>query len=304
MPGLLPGGAGIAYLGGTLAFGLFWANVLAYLVGYMVYAVRWRRTRSLTIVEYLSERYDKNVHQFISWSNLPIALLQGGIGLFSLSIFIASATNLRIHWIIIISGLVILVYTMFGGFWAVCMTDTIQFLILMPLALIVLVVSVIYVGGPGALIDKLPTGFWLPYNEAAHFSKIYILVNFIAMIFMFNSGGAAQRYFSSRDENEAKKIALITIFFCFVGPIIWLVPPMVARVVFPDIAQTASQMGSLGLNSPREASYVFMCLKLLPHGLIGLFVAGMFSATMSSLSTSYNMIAGVVTKGYHRNSFY
>ena len=39
-----------------------------------------------------------------------------------------------------------------------------------------------------------------------------------------------------------------------------------------------------------------MCLKLLPHGLIGLFVAGMFSATMSSLSTSYNMIAGILTK--------
>lgn len=73
------GGAGIAYLGGTLAFGLYWANAIAYLVGYSIYAVRWRRTRSLTIVEYLSERYDKNVHQFISWANLPIALLQGAI---------------------------------------------------------------------------------------------------------------------------------------------------------------------------------------------------------------------------------
>ena len=290
------GGAGVAYLGGTLAFGLYWANAIAYLVGYLVYAVRWRRTRSLTIVEYLSERYDKNVHQFISWANLPIALLQGAIWLFSLSIFFASAAHVNIYWIIILSGAVILLYTMFGGFWAVCMTDTIQFLILMPLALIIFIVSIIYVGGPAALLNKLPTGYWFPYNEAANFTKLYIVINVIAMIYMFNSGGAAQRYFSARDENEAKKIALLAIFLCIIGPVIWIIPPMVSRVVFPDIAKTIQQAGSLGLNSPREASYILISLKLLPHGLIGLLVAGIFAATMSSLSTAYNMFSGVITK--------
>ncbi|NIA31776.1 MAG: hypothetical protein GWP06_17935 [Actinobacteria bacterium] len=216
--------------------------------------------------------------------------------MFSLSIFFASAAHVSIYWIIILSGMVILLYTMFGGFWAVCMTDTIQFLILMPLALIIFVVSVAYVGGPGALLAKLPSGYWLPYNEAANFSKLYIVINIIAMIYMFNSGGAAQRYFSARDEKEAKKIALLTIFLCIIGPIIWIVPPMVGRVVFPDIAKTVQQAGSLGLHSPREASYVFISLKLLPHGLIGLLVAGIFAATMSSLSTMYNMLSGIITK--------
>lgn len=50
------------------------------------------------------------------------------------------------------------------------------------------------------------------------------------------------------------------------------------------------------MNSPREASYVFISMKMLPHGLIALLVAGIFAATMSSLSTMYNMFAGVISK--------
>ncbi|HLA41647.1 MAG TPA: hypothetical protein VJ417_16710, partial [Candidatus Glassbacteria bacterium] len=52
---------------------------------------------------------------------------------------------------------------------------------------------------------------------------------------------------------------------------------------------------TLGLAAPEEASYVAFCLHILPHGAIGVLLAAMMAATMSSLSSTFNAYAGVIT---------
>ncbi len=288
------GGAGKTYESGISIFSMFWGAVLGYALGYLVFAKRWRRTRSLTILEYLSERYDSRVHQFISWANTPVTIFQCAIWLYALSIFLSAATHIPVTTVIIGCGVVILFYTMIGGLWGVCITDSLQFFILLPIALLVMALSLVAVGGVGELVRQAPPNYWMPFNEAADITKLFVVMQFINGFFMFNSGGGAQRYFSSRDEHEAGKIAMLAGVLAFIGPIIWLTPPMVARVLYPNLGQEAA--ASLGLNVPSEASYVFISLKLLPHGLQGVLISGILAATMSSVSTFYNMYSAVITK--------
>lgn len=288
------GGAGKTYESGISIFSMYWGAVLGLGFGYFIFAKRWRRTRSLTILEYLSERYDSRVHQFISWANTPVTIFQCAIWLYALSIFLSAATHIPVNQVIIGCGLIILVYTMLGGLWGVCVTDSLQFFILFPIALLVMVLSLHAVGGLGSLIENAPPNYWMPFNEAADITKLFVVFQFINGFFMFNSGGGAQRYFSAPDERQAARIAGFAAVLCFIGPFIWLTPSMACRVLFPEIGEGVAQ--SFGLARPSEASYVLISLSVLPHGLQGVLIAGILAATMSSVSTFFNMYSAVITK--------
>lgn len=288
------GGAGKTYESGISIFSMYWGAVLGLGFGYFVFAKRWRRTRSMTILEYLSERFDFNVHQFISWANTPITIFQCAIWLYALSIFLSAATQIPVPWVILGCGISILAYTMIGGLWGVCITDSLQFFILLPIALLVAVLSFNMAGGVGAVVANAPPNYWMPFNEAADITKMFVIFQFINGFFMFNSGGGAQRYFSAIDEREASKIAGLSAILCLIGPFVWLTPAMACRVLFPDLGQGVAD--AYGLAKPSEAAYVFISMKVLPQGLQGVLIAGILAATMSSLSTFYNMYSAVITK--------
>jgi hypothetical protein len=80
-----------------------------------------------------------------------------------------------------------------------------------------------------------------------------------------------------------------------VGAFIWFVPPLAMRVLYPDLRTVWP-----GLANPHEASYAVAALTLLPNGLVGIMLAAMFSATMSSLSGLFNMHAAVVSKDIYQ----
>jgi Na+/proline symporter len=67
------------------------------------------------------------------------------------------------------------------------------------------------------------------------------------------------------------------------------------RVLYPDLHAVWP-----GLANPHEASYAVASLTLLPNGLVGIMLAAMFSATMSSLSGLFNVHAAVVSKDIYQ----
>jgi len=65
----------------------------------------------------------------------------------------------------------------------------------------------------------------------------------------FNSINAAPRYFSAKDGKEARKSALLASMLMLLGSAIWFIPPITARLLFPE------QVMDFGLSKPAEASY-------------------------------------------------
>ena len=61
------GAAGVAYSHGIAAVGLYIGNAASFLLGYFVFAQRWRRSRVTTVMEYLSDRFNPVTHQTFSW---------------------------------------------------------------------------------------------------------------------------------------------------------------------------------------------------------------------------------------------
>jgi len=288
------GAAGVAYSHGIVAVGLYIGNAASFLLGYFVFATRWRRSRVTTVMEYLSDRFNPVTHQTFSWVTIFFQLFTSASTLYGLSLFISTACGLPVTWTIIGAGSLIVFYCVIGGLWAVVVTDFLQASILMPFCLVLVITSLAKVGGVAGLVHSLS-----PEMKTLHFSGefgwVYLFSWTIMVSFGYNTSAMAQRYFSVDDERSARKVALLCCCLFFAGAFLWFLPPMAMRVVYPDLHTIWPSLAN-----PSEASYAVASLTLLPHGLIGVMLAAMFSATMANLSAQFNLKSAILSKDVYQ----
>jgi solute:Na+ symporter, SSS family len=289
------GAAGVAYRSGVAAIGLYIGNALSFLLGYFIFAKRWRRTRITTVMEYLSGRFNPATHQVFSWTMIVFQLFTSASTLFGLSLFVSSACGFPVTWTILGAGALIVFYCVLGGLWAVVVTDFLQASILMPFCMVLVVLSLARVGGVSGLVHSLPPEM-KTLHVSGEFGWLYIAAWTIMVAFGYNTSAMAQRYFSVDDERSARKIALLCCGLFFAGAFLWFIPPMAMRVVYPELPP-------MGLPNASEAAYAVASLTLLPHGLIGVMLAAMFSATMANLSAQFNVKSAILTKDVYQSLF-
>jgi len=291
------GAAGVAYKAGVAAIGLYIGNALSFLLGYFIFAARWRRSRITTVMEYLSGRYNPATHQTFSWSAVFFQLFTSASTLYGLSLFLSSACGVPVTWTIAGSGALIVFYCVIGGLWAVVLTDFLQASILMPFCLVLVMSSLARVGGVTGLLHSLPPQM-THIRATGEFGWIYLASWTIMVSFGYNTNAMAQRYFSVEDERAARKVAVLCSTLFFVGAFLWFIPPMAMRVIYPDLHSIWPSLAN-----PSEAAYAVASLTLLPHGLIGIMLAAMFSSTMANVSAAFNVSAGILTKDIYNGLF-
>lgn len=291
------GGAGYAYRNGIAAIALFLGNSLCFLLGYYVFATRWRRSRITTVMEYLSARFNQATHQTFSWATIIFQLFTSASVLYGLSFFVSTACQLPVRTTILVTGGIILFYCVVGGLWAVVLTDFLQCAIVLPFCVVLVGTSIMRVGGIHSLLTNLPAPMkTIPlHGEAGWF---YILSWTVMVTFGYNTSSMAQRYFSVENEKAAQKVALLCSMLFFVGSFLWFLPPMAMRILYPDLHALWPTLAN-----PSEAAYVVATLTFLPHGLIGIMLAAMFSSTMANLSANFNVKSGILTKDIYQRLF-
>src|SRR5690606_21342545 len=126
--------------------------------------------------------------------------------------------------------------------------------------------------------------------EESKFSLTWIIAVFFISIQGQIGLNVAGRYLSVKDGREARWASLFALALMLFGMIIWFVPPMVARFLYE------SDVLSLGMENPSDGAYALIALKLLPNGMMGVMIAAMFAATMSSMDTGLNDLAGKIVR--------
>jgi Na+/proline symporter len=209
-------------------------------------------------------------------------------------------------------SVVVLVYTGFSGLWGVVVTDFFQFFLALIGALLVAVfaVSSPRVGGLRNLIDgaQAATEFdvltfvpltlgeanWLGVGWSA-FAGISA-TTFMAYLFLQwwtfrrSDGGGEfiQRLAASRSEEDAVKASwLFNLMHYVVRTWPWVLVALAALVVYPDLAD-------------RELGDPMLMVDFLPRGLLGLVVASLFAAFMSTVSTNINWGASYIVNDLYR----
>jgi Na+/proline symporter len=283
--------AAVAYNYG-LAMYVWWALTIGIGVGIgaFVWAARWNRMRSklgvVSPLEYLARRYNLPTQQVLAYSGALLKVVDIAAKWVAISVLLRGFAGIPIHWGILLTGAVTLVYITAGGLWADVLTDFGQFVIQGIAGVAMFVAVMAHLDGISTLWtmwDKLPEG----HGDA--FAGPYTTTFFLALLFIktfeYNGGmwNLAQRYMASPSGSDAKRSALLSSFLWLVWPLILFIPMFAAPLIVPGLANA-------------EDAYIKLAQTLLPQGIIGLVLAGFFSHTMAMVASDANVISSVITR--------
>ncbi len=278
---------GLCYRHGWVGITLLWVAVPATFVSAGLFARHWRRARVSSPVEFLETRYSPGLRQVFAWQGIPVMLIDDGIKLFATGNFVSVCTGMSMPTSILLCGGIMLIYTFMGGLWAVAVTDFIQFVVLTVGLLVIFPLSVSKAGGLGAIFQNAPEGFFRMTSPEFGWSYVIPLVLLYTLSWSVN-WALVQRYYCVPKEKDAIKVGWCVIALYIIGPPLMFFPAIAGAQFLPKLAD-AGQV------------YPILCAQLLPAGMLGLAIAAMFAATMSTLSGHYNVCASVLTNDvYHR----
>ena len=283
---------GIAYQLGMVAVVInLTYGVAAMLVGCFV-AGRWNQMGVDTPAEYVTLRFGKTGLNFFTWTLLLKRILGVAGSLYALGVLL-TATNedgaaiipLSLNTAIILFGVIVILYTMQGGLWAVLMTDVLQFIVLTVVVFIASILMMADLGGFSSFRDNTPSGFLHLTN--GDYTWFFLLGWTTINFFQFGAEWAfVQRYIAVKSPRDARKSTWLFGVMYLVTPLFWMLPPLLYR------AQVDG--------ADKEAAYILATQSVLPAGLVGLMVAALFSATASMVSSQLNVFAGVLTNDFYR----
>jgi len=280
--------AELGYKYGMTALTLYCIGIPGMIIGAHLFVGRWRRARQMSPIGFVEARFSPALKQVFVWTGFPLRMADNAIRIYATAVFLAAALSserFTMTGIIWLTGLLTLGYSLLGGQWSVLATDFVQFIILCLAVVMVFPLTVRAAGGFGSFLERMPEGFLRPIQPPYDF---YQLLTWIVLVFFsFHAGWAMiQKYNCVRSEKDALKVVYAVAAWSFIGPIIFYTPSMMARVIFPE------------LENPRFA-YAAISLHVLPVGLMGVMMAAIFSATLSTLSNEFTMLSSVLTNDFY-----
>jgi solute:Na+ symporter, SSS family len=255
-----------------------------------------------TAYEVLHKRFGGLTQKTASLIFLVTRNLGDSLRLFLTAIVVKQVTGLSLTASIIVVGASTVAYTFVGGMKAVVWSDCLQF--------------VIYVGGGIAslflIIHMLPGG-WTQFSEFAASQQKFRLLDYSldpskaytiwagviggAMLTMGTHGTdqmMVQRYLCIGSQKGASK-ALISSGFVVLAQFALFLMVGVALAAFYDFCGTASEL-------KKNEEFITFIVNEMPPGMVGFTIAAVFSAAMSTLSSSLNSSAGAVVSDFLHNA--
>jgi Na+/proline symporter len=298
---------------------VWWAFLLTGMLTVFVYAKLWRRAGVMTDLEFYEIRY----------SGPPAAFLRGFralyLGVFFNIMIMATVTLAAIKiagvllgasplTTILVAGGVTVVFSALGGLTGVLLTDFLLFFTAMVGSIAAAVVAVGHpdVGGldgllaSDAVVGKLSL---LPdFSDPSAFIPILVIPIAVQWWSVWYPGAEpggggyiAQRMLSAKDETDATGATLLfNVAHYALRPWPWILVGLASLVVFPtvdSIQQAFPQVGDAILG--HDLAYPAM-LTFLPAGLLGLVVASLAAAYMSTMSTHLNWGSSYVVHDFWR----
>ncbi len=290
------GAASKAYSDGWPIAVIYVGNAIGFLCNALYFAPKFRQMRVVTFVEAIRARFGKSNEHVFTWLQLPQGVLQAGIWLNALGVFFSAVFHLDLTMTIVVTGTVVLFMSMISGSWGVLASDFIQMLILMPVCIVVTVLSLMKVGGIGGFIDKVPAHH-LDFSQV--FSKDFLWMWIFAMLLKqfvsTNNLTDASRYLCVKDSRHARWAGYLGASLFLVGIVIWFIPPMVAAILHPDLHGDFP-----GLRNPADGAFIAIAHDVLPMGMLGLLVSGIFASTISTMDAGLNKNAGIFIKNFYQ----
>ncbi len=298
---------------------VWWAFLLTGLLTVFVYAKLWKRSDVDTDIEFYELRYGGKPAKFLrSFRSFYLGVVFNILAMAGVTLAAIKIGQVMLGldpWQVVLSaGLITVVFSAIGGFRGVVYTDFILFFVAMAGAVgaAYYVVNLPEVGGLEAMLRHENVSSKLSFFPDFNNTEAVITLLIIPLSVQWWSswypgaepgggGYIAQRMLAAKNENHAIGATFFfNIMHYALRPWPWIIVALASLVVYPDLQsiQTAFpniEEGKLG----HDLAYSAMLTKL-PSGLLGLVLASLVAAYMSTISTHLNWGASYVVNDLYK----
>jgi SSS family solute:Na+ symporter len=278
----------IAYKYGWVSVTIQWTMCIGALITGVWLAPKWKATGALTAAEFVKERLGLKVQKTFIYIFTLVSLFIKGSVLYPVAKLVSVSLGFPLVPSTIVLGIMMIAYTAVGGLWAVMVTDILQFVILTAAVFIILPLSLNAAGGWETVTAKAPDGFFDLLNGEYTFGFI-LAFTLYHICYIGGNWTFVQRYTSVDSGKSARKVSFLFAGLYLISPIIWMLPPMIYRTINPSLQ---------GLDT--ENAYLQVCQLVLPPGLMGLMLTGMYFSTSASANTTLNVVSAVFTNDIYK----
>lgn len=289
----------------TTDWAFFFLNIAAIVITPVIayiFIPYFNKLKITTAYEFLEDRFNYAARAFGSLSFILFQLGRIGIVLLLPSLAISIVTGISVETSILIMGIICIIYTTFGGIEAVIWTDVFQVIILM--------------GGSILVVIWFLTHTEMPFSEMITYAQDKQKFNLVDLSFNFTDstfwvvfiGGLAsamvsqgtdqtvvQRYLTSTDINDSRKTLYTNAVLTLPATIIFF---GIGTLLFIFYTQQPERL-TPGLTN-NDSIFPWYIVNELPKGISGLIIGGIFSAAMSSISSSLNSVSTAFCNDFYK----
>ena len=262
----------------------------------------YRRLNVTTAYEYLEKRFNVIVRLFGSASFILFQVGRIAIVLYLPAIALSLVSGIDIYLCIITMGLLSLLYTLIGGIEAVIWTDVIQVFVLMGgtiLSLIIITFSL-----DGNLFSLIETASGHQKFNILNFKMtlveptfwVVVFGGFFANLVTYSSDQTlVQRYLTTDTEAGAAKTAWTNALLVIPASLLFFGTGTALYLFYTQHPEKLDPFAK-----DLDGIFPWYIINTLPNGISGILIAGLFSAAMSSLSSSMNSAATAFTTDFYQ----
>ncbi len=297
----------------------WWAFLITGMVTVFIYAKLWRRSKVLTDLEFYELRYSGKAAAFLrGFRSLYLGLffnvlIMATVTLAAIKIG-AVMLGLSPYIVVIGASLVVVIYAALGGLKGVIWADFFQYSIAMFGAVLAAVVAVQQpeIGGLGNLLTHPAVQDKLSFIPDLSDPAVYIPLLIIPVAVQWwavwypgaepgGGGYIAQRMLAAKNEKNAIGATLLFNFAHYaLRPWPWIIVALASIVLYPDLATIKAEFPAINQEYLRDdVAYPVMLSKLSP-GWLGLVVASLIAAYMSTIGTHLNWGSSYMVNDFYK----
>ena len=298
-PTFLIATCGAGYTSGMVTANFEWmAFIFLFILG-MIFVPYYIHTKVSTMPEFMKKRFGNHCYTFMSWYTLfsTIVLWLGGT-LFAGGALLGQIMNWPLLTSVCVLAVIAASFTIAGGLAAVVVTDSFQSVLMIMGAGALACIGLSELGG----IDKLaglqvgeldPALTWKLFHSSGSDTPWYIFFlgyPVIGFWFWCTDQTIVQRVLGAKDLRHGQAGTIFAGFLKILPPFIFLLPGIFAAVLLPGIQDD-------------KAVFITMVTTYLPHGMIGLIVAVLIAAVISTVDSGLNSFSTVFTLDIYKRNF-
>lgn len=298
---------------------VWWAFLITGLLTVFVYAKLWRKSNVSTDLEFYELRYGGKPARFLrKFRAIYLGVIFNVITMSAVTLAAIKIGGIMLGldpWqTVITAGLVTVTFSAVGGFKGVVYTDVILFFVAMGGAIgaAAYLVNLPEVGGIEALLanENVAGKISILPDFADREALIALLIIPLAVQWWSSwypgaepggGGYIAQRMFAAKNENHAIGATFFfNIMHYALRPWPWILVALASLVVFPDLGSIQQAFPNISPDKlGNDLAYPAMLTKL-PTGLLGLVLASLISAYMSTISTQLNWGSSYIVYDFYQ----